>query len=163
MKVVAVIGASRDRSKFGNKAVRAFRRQGFDVLPVNARRAGAGSAADRQIEGLPVHASVLDAPGAIDLATIYVPPEIGETLVEEIAAKGIPALWVNPGAESRRLVERARALGIETTLHCSIVAIGESPADFDDRPDPTPAGPADRGAAALGVHDKKVRFFTVRG
>ena len=146
MKVVAVIGASRDRRKFGNKAVRAFRRRGFAVVPINAR--GSGTAAvDRQIEGLPVHASVLDAPGPIDLATIYVPPEIGETLVEEIAAKGIPTLWVNPGAESRRLVERARALGIETTLHCSIVAIGESPADYDDRPDPRPAGGAGEPAA----------------
>lgn len=148
MKVVAVIGASRDRRKFGNKAVRAFRRRGFEVLPVNARRGRAGTEGSRLIEGLPVHASVIDAPGAIDLATLYVPPEIGETLVDEIAAKGIPALWVNPGAESRRLVERARALGIATTLHCSIVAIGESPADYDDRPDPSPAGCAQGDAAA---------------
>ena len=142
-----MIGASRDRRKFGNKAVRAFRRRGFEVLPVNARHGGAGTG-ERRIEGLPVHASVRDTPGPIDLATLYVPPEIGEALVDEIAAKGIPALWVNPGAESRRLVERARALGIETTLHCSIVAIGESPADYDDRPDPTPAGRAGAGAAA---------------
>ena len=148
MKVVAVIGASRDRRKFGNKAVRAFRRRGFEVLPINPRRSGAETAGDRLIEGLPVHASVLDAPGPVDLATIYVPPEIGETLVDEIAAKGIPTLWVNPGAESRRLVERARALGIETTLHCSIVAIGESPADYDERPDPTPAGSAGGDRAA---------------
>ena len=148
MKVVAVIGASRDRRKFGNKAVRAFRRRGYEVLPVNTRAGGPGPEADQRIEGLPVHASVLDAPGPIDLATLYVPPAIGETLVDEIAAKGVPALWVNPGAESRRLVERARALGIETTLHCSIVAIGESPADYDDRPDPPSRGRAGTGAAA---------------
>ena len=149
MKVVAVIGASRDRRKFGNKAVRAFRRRGFEVLPVNARL-GAGPAGSRRIEGLPAHASVLDAPGRIDLATIYVPPAVGETLVDEIAARNIPALWVNPGAESRRLVERARALGIETTLHCSIVAIGESPADYGDGPDPQPAAGPDREGAAPG-------------
>ena len=130
-----MIGASRDRRKFGNKAVRAFRRRGYQVLPVNARR-GHLETADRRIEGLPAYSSVLDAPGPIDLATLYVPPETGETLVDEIAARGIPELWVNPGAESRRLLERARALGIRTTLHCSIVAIGESPADYDDRPDP---------------------------
>ena len=140
MKVVAVIGASPDRRKFGNKAVRAFRRRGFEVLPVNRRPGGAATEGERLIEGLPVHATVREAPGPIDLATLYVPPEIGETLVDEIAAKGIPALWVNPGAESRRLVERARALGIATTLHCSIVAIGESPADYGNGPDPTPSG-----------------------
>lgn len=136
MQVVAVIGASLDRRKFGNKAVRAFRRRGYRVLPVNARGGGLETAPDRGIEGLPTYSSVLDAPGTIDLATLYVPPETGETLVDEIAAKGIRELWVNPGAESPRLVERARALGIRTTLHCSIVAIGESPADYGDQPDP---------------------------
>lgn len=148
MKVVAVIGASRDRRKFGNKAVRAFRRRDYEVLPVNVNARDAGAAADRRIEGLPVLASVLDAPGRIDLATLYVPPAIGETLVDEIAAKGIPALWVNPGAESRRLVERARARGIETILQCSIVAIGESPADYGDLPDSLAGGPEDDGPAA---------------
>lgn len=131
-----MVGASRDRRKFGNKAVRAFRRRGYQVLPVNVRSGGLETAADRRIEGLPAYSSVLDVPGPIDLATLYVPAGTGETLVDEIAAKGIPELWVNPGAESRRLVERARALGIRTTLHCSIVAIGESPADYGDQPDP---------------------------
>ena len=37
MQTVAVIGASADRSKFGNKAVRAFRAQGWTVVPVNPR------------------------------------------------------------------------------------------------------------------------------
>lgn len=36
MKVVAVIGASNDRRKFGNRAVRAFKRQGYTVIPINA-------------------------------------------------------------------------------------------------------------------------------
>ena len=34
-KVVAVIGASNDPRKFGNRAVRAFRRHGYTVVPIN--------------------------------------------------------------------------------------------------------------------------------
>ncbi len=127
MKVVAVIGASRDPDKFGNKAVRAFRQQGFHVIPVNPNLAAAG----HTIEGLSVYASVLDVPGTIDLATLYVPPEVGEQVVPEMAEKSIRELWVNPGAESRALVALAESLGLSTTLHCSIVAIGESPADYE--------------------------------
>lgn len=127
MQVVAVVGASADRRKFGNKAVRAFRRRGFDVVPVNP----ACAKANHSIDGLTTYASVLDVPRAIDLATLYVPPDVGEHVVAEIARKGIPRLWINPGAESTALLAQADALGLDTTVHCSIVAIGESPADYE--------------------------------
>ena len=91
-KVVAVIGASSDRRKFGNRAVRAFRQQGYTVIPINPHERG-----DRRAEGV---RSVLDVPGPIDMASFYVPPEIGERVIDEVAKKGIPEVWLNPGAES---------------------------------------------------------------
>jgi predicted CoA-binding protein len=115
--VVAVVGASRDRHKFGNKAVRAFLRQGYDVVPINLHEA--------RIEGLQAYRSVLDVPGPIDLASFYVPPEVGLTLIDEMAAKQIPEVWLNPGAESDELVARARALSIRPIVACSIVALSE--------------------------------------
>ena len=123
---VAVIGASADRAKFGNKAVRAFRQAGHEVAPVNPRCAGAAAC----IEGLPAYASVVDVPGRVDVATLYVHPAVGEQVLEDIAAKGIPELWVNPGAESESLLRRAEALGLDTRLQCSILAIDESPAHY---------------------------------
>lgn len=121
---VAVVGASEDRAKFGNKAVRAFRQAGHDVVPINPRCAGTA----RPIEGLETYSSVADVPGRLDVATLYVHPAVGEQVLEEIAAKGIPELWVNPGAESDSLLRRARALGLDARLQCSILAIDESPA-----------------------------------
>jgi len=119
MPVVAVIGASNDRRKFGNRALRAFRRQGYTVIPINPH--------ETEVEGLKVYASVLDVPGAIDMASMYVPPEIGEQVIGEIAQKGIAEVWLNPGAESDELIARARALKIQPIVACSIVAIGENP------------------------------------
>jgi predicted CoA-binding protein len=55
---------------------------------------------------------VLDVPGPIDMASFYVPPAIGEQVIEEVARKRIPEVWLNPGAESDALVARARALSI---------------------------------------------------
>ena len=80
-KVVAVIGASNDRSKFGNRAVRAYQQQGYTVIPINPHEA--------EVEGLKAYASVLDVPGPIDMASFYVPPEIGERVIDEVAQKGI--------------------------------------------------------------------------
>ena len=121
-KVVAVIGASSNRNKFGNRAVRAFRQQGYTVVPVNPHEA--------EIEGLKAYASVLEVPGPIDMATLYVPPEVGERVIDEIAQKQIPEVWLNPGSESDALIARARALHIQPTIACSIVSIGQNPYEF---------------------------------
>jgi predicted CoA-binding protein len=118
-KTVAVIGASSDRRKFGNRAVRAYLAEGYTVIPINPHEA--------EVEGLKTYKSVLDVPGPIDMATFYVPPPIGERVIEEVARKHIPEVWLNPGADSDELIERARALSIRPIVACSILAVGQNP------------------------------------
>ena len=118
-KVVAVIGASSNRRKFGNRALRAYRQQGYTAIPINPN--------EPEVEGLKTYASVLDVPGAIDMASFYVPPDVGERVIEDVAKKQIPEVWLNPGAESDALIARARALDIQPIVACSIVGIGENP------------------------------------
>ncbi len=117
--VVAVIGASNNRQKFGNRAVRAYLRAGYTVVPINPN--------EREVEGIPAFPSVLDVPGRIDLASFYVPPAVGELVIEEVARRQIPEVWLNPGAESDALVAKARRLSITPVIACSIVALGENP------------------------------------
>ena len=93
-KVVAVIGASSDPRKFGNRAVRAFRRQGYTVVPINPNEA--------QVEGLKTYASVLDVPESIDMATFYVPPEVGEKVMPEVAQQEDSRSLAESGVGKRR-------------------------------------------------------------
>lgn len=117
---VMIIGASTNRQKYGNKAVRAFARQGHEVLPVNPR-------AD-MIEGVRCYHQIAEVPGPIDRASLYLPPELGIVAVRELAARAdVAELWINPGAESPELLEEARRLGLDPIQACSIVAIGEHP------------------------------------
>ena len=118
-KVVAVIGASSNRNKFGNRAVRAFLQQGYTVIPINPNEA--------EVEGLKAYRSVMDVPVAIDMASFYVPPEIGFRVIDEVARKGIPEVWLNPGADSDELIARAKSLNIQPIVACSVVAIGQNP------------------------------------
>ena len=122
MKTVAVIGASSNREKFGNKALRAFAQRGYTVIPINLT--------ETEVEGHPAFRSVLDVPGAIDLATLYVPAPVGVQVMDDLQKKGIPEVWLNPGADDRTVVAKARSLGLKTVQHCSIIAIGESPARY---------------------------------
>jgi len=121
-KVVAVIGASTDRQKFGNRAVRAYLEQGYTVVPINPHKP--------EIEGLKTYASVLDVPGTVDMASFYVPPEVGEQVIAEVAQKGVAEVWLNPGAESDALIARARSLSIKPIVACSVVAIGRDPHSY---------------------------------
>lgn len=119
MPAVAVVGASRDRRKYGNRAVRAYLAQGWTVYPINPNAT--------EVEGLEAYRSVLEVPGPIDRVTLYVPPEIGVRVLEEIARKGVKELYVNPGAESEELMRRAQELGLEPVYACSVLAIGVDP------------------------------------
>jgi uncharacterized protein len=121
-KTVAVIGASSDRRKFGNKALRAFRNRGYTVVPINPR--------EQEIEGERAYPSVIEFSGRIDEATVYVRGDVGIQVLDEIAKKGIRTVWLNPGADDPEVVARARKLGLEPITRCSIRAIGESPGDY---------------------------------
>jgi len=122
MPVVAIVGASSDRRKFGNKAVRAFRQQGYTVVPIHPSA--------EEIEGEKAYASVLDYPGEIDEVSLYVPAEIGMSVVEDIAQKGIPIVWLNPGADEPQVVTKAQNLGLKPRVACSILGIGDSPVRY---------------------------------
>ncbi|MBL9123166.1 MAG: CoA-binding protein [Planctomycetaceae bacterium] len=119
---VAILGASEDRRKFGNKSVRAHLKQGYDVYPINPRAA--------EIEGLPAYARLADVPVALDRISVYLPPAVGLGVLDEIAAKGCRELWLNPGSDAPEVVDKARALGLDPIVACSIVDLGVSPGQF---------------------------------
>ena len=119
MKSVAIIGASADSSKFGNKAVRAFQQQGYAVYPVNPK--------ESQIAGLTCYPSISDVPVRPDKISVYLPSPLVLKLLPAIAAKGCDELWLNPGTESDEILVAAEKLGLNVIQACSIVAVGISP------------------------------------
>ena len=119
MKTIAIIGASNDRAKFGNKAVRAFQQQGYTVYPVNPK--------ETTIEGLAAFRSIRDVPVRPEMISVYVPPPILLKLLPDIAARGCNELWLNPGTESDEVLAKAERLGLNVIQACSIVGVGVSP------------------------------------
>ena len=119
MPVIAIVGASRDRHKYGNKALRAFRQQGYTVVPINPH--------ETEIEGERAYPDVLAYPGRLDEATVYVPEAAGVRVMADLAAKGVRRVWLNPGADAPAVLARAREVGLEPVVACSVMALGEIP------------------------------------
>lgn len=119
MKTVAVLGASNDRAKFGNKAVRAYHQRGYTVFPVNPKESA--------IEGIPAFASIADVPQRPSIVTVYLPPPVTLKVLPDIAARGCDELWLNPGADTPDVVAKAEELGLNVIQACSIVGLGLVP------------------------------------
>lgn len=101
-----MVGASRDRSKFGNKVLRTYLRNDMPVFAVNPNVRG-------DIEGVATVATLADLPEAVHGVSIITPPHVTEQIVEDAIAAGIRHLWMQPGAESSRAIARAEAAGID--------------------------------------------------
>lgn len=124
-RTVAIVGASPDRRKFGNKSVRAHAAAGFTVYPVHPSA--------ETIEGLPVYRSVAQVPvDQLDRVSIYLPPAVGITILAEVASKNPAEVWFNPGTDSPEVLAEARRLGLRAVVGCSIVDLGMTPAMFPD-------------------------------
>ncbi len=124
-KTIAVVGASADRRKFGNKCVRAFVAAGWTVFPVHPT--------ETEVEGLSVYRSVGDVPAdRLDVVSVYLNPKVGLAVLPTLAAKPAGEVWFNPGAESDELLARAKELGLHAIPACSIVGYGMNPHAFAD-------------------------------
>jgi predicted CoA-binding protein len=116
-KRFAVVGASANREKYGNKVLRVYQQNQLDVVPVNP--------AGGPIEGLESFADLASVPGTIDGVSIITPPAVTEKVVDQAIELGIKHIWLQPGAESARAIAAARAAGANVIAGgpCVLVAL----------------------------------------
>ena len=129
----AVVGASDNRSKYGNKVLRAYQQRGHRAFPVNPNQA--------EVEGLPCYADLASLPEPGRAVSIVTPPQVTERIVAQAAEAGVEYVWMQPGAESAAAVRRTEELGLTVIAGgpCVLVACGIT------RNEPRPRVPGDVG------------------
>jgi len=116
--VFAVVGASTNREKYGNKVLRSYLQRGRAVHCVHP--------SETAIEGVPCVRSIGDLPDGVEALSIITPPPITERIVREAADKGIRRLWMQPGAESPAALKLCEELGLAVIAGgpCVLVLLG---------------------------------------
>lgn len=114
----AVVGASADRQKYGNKVLRCYQQASRQVYPVNPRGG--------EIEGLEAYTKLSELPVRVHGISVITPPAVTEQVVSEAAALGIGHIWMQPGAESAQAVSAAESAGISVIggEACVLVVLG---------------------------------------
>ncbi len=117
-EVFGVVGASEDRSKYGNKVLRCYQMNNRKVIPVNPKVA--------MVEGAASVATVADLPDSVKSISVITPPAVTEKVVEAAIARGITDIWMQPGAESEAAIERCKSAGINVIADhsCVLVVLG---------------------------------------
>jgi hypothetical protein len=118
-KSFAVIGVSRDRTKYGNQVYKALKRVGYSVYAVNPNTT--------EIEGDPVYPYLDNVPEPVDVIVTVVPPDVSQQIVISAGKLNVKYCWMQPGSESKAAVNQALANGMRVVYGgpCIMVAVRE--------------------------------------
>lgn len=113
-KKTLVLGASENPARYGNKAVKALRSKGHEVVAIGKRQ---GNILDVTIE---TATSPLEN---IDTVTLYLNPDNQEPYIDYILSLKPKRIIFNPGTENMKLEHLAEEAGIEPVEACTLVML----------------------------------------
>lgn len=97
-------GASPNPQKYGNMVLRLYMDHGREVFPINPN-------AD-EIEGLKSYPDLKSLPNVPHGISIITWPAVTKTIVDQAIESGVKHLWMQPGAESKEAIQRAKDAGM---------------------------------------------------
>lgn len=114
----AVVGASTDRGKYGNKVLRCYQQHGREVYPINPKVDA--------VEGLRAYPSLESLPVKVAAISVITPPAVTARVVQEAIRAGVKRIWMQPGAEEPGAIRAAEEAGIEVIAGgpCLLVVMG---------------------------------------
>ena len=93
--LIALVGASNDPTKYGNKILLDLVSKGYNVAPVNTK--------EDTIAGIKSYKNVLDLKESPSIINFVVPPSIGFQVTKELVENKFDNFWYQPGAESEKI------------------------------------------------------------
>jgi predicted CoA-binding protein len=114
-ETVVVLGASPKPERYSNKAVRALVEHGHRVIPIHPIL--------KQIEGIPTVPALSGVKDSVNTLTLYVGPERGKELLQDMISLVPDRVIMNPGTESDKIEKELNAKGIPVLRACTLVML----------------------------------------
>ena len=114
-ETVVVLGASPKPERYSNQAVRALVEHGHRVIPVHPLV--------KKIAGVPAVPALNQIDRAVNTITIYVGPERGRELIQEIIDLKPDRVIMNPGTGSDEIETNLNDEGIPVLRACTLVML----------------------------------------
>lgn len=116
-KTLAVVGVSNNPQKYGFKIFRDLTARGYKVNGVNLKGG--------EVLGKKIYRNLGELVELPDLVITVVPPVITEKIVEDCHTIGVKEVWMQPGSESEKAIQKAEQYGImATSRKCFMVSEG---------------------------------------
>ena len=114
----AVIGASCDREKYGNKVLRCYLQNNLTVYPINPK--------EKEVEGVKAYRDLFSLPERVASLSIITPPHVTEKFVSDAIQLGVGNIWMQPGAENKSAIKQAEKAGLNVIFGgpCLLVVLG---------------------------------------
>ena len=93
--VIALIGATNDKNKYGNKILLDLISKKHKVVPINPK--------EEIIAGLKTYKNVSEMSEKPSIINFVVPPEVGLKVTKDLVGGGYNNYWYQPGAESQEI------------------------------------------------------------
>ncbi|MGD8254456.1 MAG: CoA-binding protein [Syntrophobacterales bacterium] len=114
-ETVVVLGASPKPERYSNQAVRALVEHGHRVIPIHPLL--------KKIAGVPAVSTLIGITVPVNTLTLYVDPERGKELLQDMINLGPDRVIMNPGTESDELEEELNGKGIAVLRACTLVML----------------------------------------
>lgn len=112
---VAVLGASTKQERYSYKAIQMLKDHGHEVFPVNP--------AYPEVLDLKCYPSLSELPEKIHTLSVYVSPDKIQPFIEDIIQLAPERVILNPGSESKDLVESLEKAAIGYLEACTLVLL----------------------------------------